>query len=132
MQIDGSMMNVFNRVSSGFRALTATHLPWLYFRPQLAEDLHLNEEQDIDISIEAIIEKAGEGSGLWFKIKELFGKNKRWRTAWLTMHHEKFGRYIVKDIFWYDWSPSLNVPPATTTSNTQASASLTEQKRCSG
>lgn len=106
------MLNVFNRVSSSFRALTDKHLPWLHFRYDLAEDLQLNEEDDINISVQAIIKEAGKGSGLFFKIKELFGKNNRWRTAWLTIHHEKFGRYTVKDIFWCDWSPSQKVPPA--------------------
>lgn len=110
MRIDGAMLHVFNRVSSGFKALTAAHLPWLYFRPEVAEELELDERYDIHICVKAIIKKAGKGSGLFFKLKELFGKNKMWRMAWLTMHHEKFGRYTVKDIFW--WIPWQNVPPA--------------------
>ncbi|CAG04488.1 unnamed protein product [Tetraodon nigroviridis] len=106
MTMDGAMLHVLNRVSTGFKALTAAHLPWLYFRPEVAEDLELDERRDIHVSVKAIIQKAGRGSGLFFKMKELYGKNKRWRSAWLTMRHEKFGRYIVKDIFW------PNVPPA--------------------
>lgn len=112
MRIDGSMLNAFNRVSSSFRALTEKHLPWLYFRYEVAEYLQLNEEDDINISVQAIIKVAGEGSGLVFKMKELFGKNNRWENAWLTIRHEKFGRYTVKDIFWCDGSPSQNTPPA--------------------
>lgn len=110
MRIDGAMLHVFNRVCSGFKALTAAYLPWLYFRPEVAEGLELDERYDIHICVKAIIKEAGKGSGLFYKLKELFGKNKMWRMAWLTMRHEKFGRYTVKDIFW--WIPWQNVPPA--------------------
>lgn len=110
MRIDGAMLHTFNRVSSGFKAITAAHLPWLYFRPEVAKELELDERHDKHICVKAIIKEAGKGSGLFFKLKELFGKNKMWRMAWLTMHHEKFGRYTVKDIFW--WIPWQNVPLA--------------------
>lgn len=109
MRIDGAMLHVFNRVSSGFKALAVAHLPWLYFRPEVAEELQLDERYDVDISVKAIIKAAGKGSGLFFKLKELFGKNKMWSMAWLTMRHEKFGRYTVKDIFC--WIPWKDVPP---------------------
>lgn len=110
MRIDGAMLHVFNRVSSGFKALTAAHLPWLYFRPEVAEELELDERYDIHICVKAIIKEAGKGSGLFFKLKELFGQHKMWRMAWLTMRHEKFGRYTVKDLFW--WTPWQTAPPA--------------------
>lgn len=112
MRIDGAMLHVFNRVSSAFKALTAAHLPWLYFRPEVAEELDLDEKYDVYICVRAIIKEAGKGSGLFYKLRELFGKNKMWRTAWLTMRHEKFGRYTVKDIFW--WTPWPNGPPTLT------------------
>lgn len=110
MRIDGAMLHVFNRVSSGFKALTAAHLPWLYFRPEVAQELELDERHDTHICVNAIIKEAGKGSGLFFKLKALFGKNRMWKMAWLTLRHEKFGRYTVKDIFW--WIPWKNVPPA--------------------
>lgn len=110
MRIDGAMLHVFNRVSSSFKALTAADLPWLYFRPEVAEKLGLDEQHDIHISVEAIIKEAGKGSGLFFKLKELFGQNKMWRTAWLTMCHENLGRYTIKDLFWQ--TPCQTAPPA--------------------
>lgn len=122
LRMDGAMLHTFNRVSSGFKALTAAHLPWLYFRPEVAEELELDERGDVHICVKAIIKGAGKGSGLFFKLKELFGKNTMWRAAWLTMRHEKFGRYTVKDIFW--WIPWIPVPPAP-----QTSASWQEEEK---
>lgn len=72
MRINGAMLHVFNRVSSGFKALTAAHLPWLYFRPEVAEELELDERYDIHICVKAIIKEARKGSGLFFQVKRTF------------------------------------------------------------
>lgn len=112
MKLDKSMLYIFNRVSTGFRALRAGYLDWIHIRPQVAEYLQLNESSDVTRSVQAVMDAAGEISRLSLRQETLFGRLKDWRTAWVTFCYHELGRYHVKDSFWKDGSASPEASPS--------------------
>ncbi|MGH0120290.1 UNVERIFIED_CONTAM: hypothetical protein FKN15_060698 [Acipenser sinensis] len=100
LNLDISMLGTFNRVSLLFRELSRPYHPNLYIREALAESLELDKENDCSISVMKLYKAAGRSSGLSTRIKELFGKDKRWMRAWILLSHIAFRQYKVKDIYW--------------------------------
>ncbi|MGH0140710.1 UNVERIFIED_CONTAM: hypothetical protein FKN15_071891 [Acipenser sinensis] len=100
LNLDMSMLGTFNRVSLFFRELSRPYHPNLYIREALAESLELDKENGCSISVMKLYKAAGHSSGLSTRIKELFGKDKRWMRAWILLSHIAFGQYKVKDIYW--------------------------------
>ena len=102
LDLDMSMIGRFNRVSPLFRELTERHLPWIYIRPSLSDQLNIGQSHnaDTDVSVMRLYRAAGRSSGLAQQIRDLFSKNNRWTRAWMTLTYLAYGRYKVKDFFW--------------------------------
>lgn len=93
------MIGAFNRVSPLFRELTGRHLPRIYIRDALSQNLDIGTNHDNVISVMKLYKTAGQNSGLARCIKELLSNNRNWMRAWMILRHIIFGQYEVKDFF---------------------------------